>query len=327
MRVIIYLSLVVLIASAGAVSAGEGDGGYAGAFFQVPAGARPTGMGGAYLAISDDGAAPLFNPAGVANRTRPLFGSSYRVMQLDRKLGYVTFLYPVRGEAVIGGHWLYAGSGSVEARNNDGYLSGFEISQNNHQFTIIFAKRFERMFAVGANLDYLYSRMAEMSAASVGFDLGGMFYLEQLFDRDRREDLFVRDLQVGVTLRNITKKYSWNSEKYNLEHDRSALGVVQDDQVPVEFGLGISGRLFERKLLLASDLKKNEKQSADFHAGAEYYLTQEFALRTGYSDGRFTAGTGYLFQFGKAVLLIDYAFTTDKADEGSEHIFSVDVQF
>ena len=43
----------------------DARGGYAGSFFQIPAGARPTAMGGAYTAISNDGAAPLFNPAGL----------------------------------------------------------------------------------------------------------------------------------------------------------------------------------------------------------------------------------------------------------------------
>ena len=36
----------------------EADGGTAGAFLQIPTGARPTAMGGAYISISDDGAAP-----------------------------------------------------------------------------------------------------------------------------------------------------------------------------------------------------------------------------------------------------------------------------
>jgi len=50
-------------------------------------------------------------------------------------------------------------------------------------------------------------------------------------------------------------------------------------------------------------------------------------LRGGYSDKRLVAGTGYLFQIGKNALSVDYAFSTDKADEGAEHIFSFDLLF
>jgi hypothetical protein len=311
----------------GETVAGEADGGYAGAFFQVPSGARPTAMGGAYRAVSDDGAAPLFNPAGLAGLKRPLFGSSYRAMKLDRTLGYVTLAFPVQGNSAMGVHWLYAGSGSVAARDTDGDLIGLDFSQNNHQFGIVFAKRFERVFAVGINLNYLYSKLPEISAASVGFDVGAMFYINELFNREKRADFPIKDIQIGLTVRHISKKYKWNSEKWELKYSTSSVGVLQDDDVPVEIGLGAAARFLDRKLLVATDVLKNLEQDPDLHAGAEYYLSEQLALRSGFSAGRLTAGTGYMFRFGKQVLLIDYAFSTDKADEGSEHIFSIDLQF
>ncbi len=105
------------------------------------------------------------------------------------------------------------------------------------------------------------------------------------------------------------------------------MGVLQDDDVPVEIGLGAAARFLDRKLLVATDVLKNMEQDPDLHAGAEYYISEQLAFRGGFSAGRLTAGTGYMFRLGKQVLLIDYAFSTDKADEGSEHIFSIDLQF
>jgi len=311
----------------GTVYGEDGDGGYAGAFFQVPAGARPTAMGGAYLAVSNDGAAPLFNPAGLARLTRPLFGSSYRAMAQDRSLGYVTVVFPVRGESSLGAHWLFAGSGAVETRDADGYPLGRDFSQNNHQFTILFAKRFEKFVSFGANLSYLYSTMSELDANSVGFDFGLMFYMDHFFSRENRDQMAIRDIQVGLTVKHISKTYKWNSEKYNLMYTSDDLGSEQTDEVPIEFGLGTSARFLQRRLLVAADLLKSAHQGAAFHAGAEYYVSQEFALRGGFSDGRLTAGTGYLFKVSGNQLAIDYAFSTDKADEGSEHIFSLDLLF
>ncbi len=324
----LFVCLICLVAvSAAPVTGADGSGGYAGSFFQVPAGARPTAMGGAYLAVSNDGAAPLFNPAGLATLQKPLFGTSYRVMQLDRMLGYATVAFPVRGESTIGAHWLYAGSGSVEARDSDGDLLGRDIDMSNHQFSILFAKRFEDFLSVGVNLSYLYSVMPEMSANTVGFDFGVMLYIEKLFDRERRDQLPIRDLQIGLTVKHISKEYRWNNEKYERRYTTEGIGTEQTDDVPEEFGIGISGRLLDRKLLLAADMLKDQERSAEFHAGAEYYLSPEFALRGGYGDSRFAAGTGYLFKIGKHQLGIDYAFSTDKADEGSEHIFSFDLAF
>lgn len=325
-KLIIPFILVLAVSSwGGSTAAEEAEGGYAGAFLQVPVGARPTAMGGAYRAISTDGAGPLFNPAGLSTLTRPLFGSSYRALQLDRKLGYVTALFPVKNEAVLGVQWLYAGSGSVEARDADGYLQGHEISQNNHQFTILFAKKFERWLGLGVNLSYLQSYLSELDANSVGFDFGVMIYVEQLIDREKRDQLPVKDIQIGLTIKDVAKNFRWNSEQYVNKFTTGGLATEQEDEVPIEFGLGLSGRFFNRMLLLSTDLVKNKDQGPRFHAGGEYYVRPKFALRTGFSDGRFTAGTGYLFQFRNHQMVIDYAFTTDEADEGSEHIFSFDL--
>ena len=325
-RLAAILGLLTILAAG--VSGSDGDGGHAAPWLQVPIGARPTAMGGAYLAVSDDGAAPLFNPAGLARLQRPMFSSSYRVMALGRKLGYVTALSPVRGEATLGVHWLYAGSGSVEARDSDGYLAGHDISMNSHQFAIVFAKRFERYFSLGVNLNYIRSRMSELDANAVGFDFGLMVYVEQLYSRERRDLLPVRDIQIGITLKNFSKTLRWVSDKYDLKYSTSGdIGSIQDDKVPVELGLGVSARFFDRKLLTAIDLKKNNKQSLFLHAGAEYFVRPEFMLRAGYSDGRLAAGTGYIFQVGGNSMAIEYDFSTDKADEGSEHIFSFDLLF
>ena len=306
--------------------AADGDGGYAGSYFQIPIGARPTAMGGAYIGLSDDGAGPLFNPAGMATQKNYLFATSYRVLQLDRKLGYVSFIMPTREKSVLGFNWHYYGSGSVERRNSDGNLSGGEISYNSHAVSVLFAKQFEEYMSLGIRAAYLHSTFAEMAAFSVGIDFGAMFYLSNLIDRDLRDEKAVQDIRVGVVLKNLAATYRWNSDDYNEVYGGD-LGVEQDDDVPIEIGLGGSARFFQRKLVLAADIYKNVEQNARLHTGAEYFLTPEFALRGGYSDRRFTAGTGYIFKFSNQVLAIDYAFASGRVDEGSEHIFSFDVLF
>jgi len=321
--------LVILVALLGSsLPAAEGDGGYAGAFFQIPIGARPTALGGAYLAISDDGAGPLFNPAGLADLKRPLFASSYRMLSLDRTLGYVTLIFPAKGESAIGVNWLYAGSGDITVRDQRGIDLGRQLSYNSHVFSALFAKKFEDYLSVGINAKYLHATFAEMTAFTVSFDFGFMLYINQFFSRETRDLLPVQDIRVGLTVKHLAAEYSWNNRNYITQYrDPAALSTDQDDAVPLEIGLGSSARFFERKLLVAVDVRKNKKQDPFFHAGAEYLVSPEFAIRGGFSDGRFTAGTGYIFDVANHVLAIDYAFSTDKVDEGSEHIFSLDILF
>lgn len=309
------------------VSAGEGDGGYAGSFLSVPIGARPVGMGGAYIAVANDGAGAFYNPAGVANIKQSILATSYRTMDFDRKLGYVSFITPTQGNSALGFNWLYAGSGSVEARNTDGDPLGYDISENNHAVSAVFAKRFEKLFAVGFRGTYLHTEFADMSAYSVKFDLGVMLYLSQLFDREVRDLMFVQDLQAGLVVRNLGAVYRWNNEDYFAAHSYDIFGSDHEDKVPLEVGLGGSGRFLQRKLLLASDALIVQHQGLKLHAGAEYFVKPEFSIRTGYADESFTAGAGFIFKLGEKNLALDYAFSTDRVGEGSEHIFSFDLLF
>ena len=321
---IIAAFMAVLLA--GAAVAEDGDGGYAGAFFQIPIGARPTAMGGAYMAVSDDGAGVLYNPAGLSSIRRPIFGTSYRLMKLDRQVGYAALLFPAKGQSTIGASWLYAGAGDVEGRDNDGALTGNTFSMNNHAFSLLFAKRMIPLLSAGMKASYLHSLFAEMTAYSVAFDLGVMFYLDELVDRERRDLMPVQDIRVGLAVKHIESKYIWNNEDYQARYvESSRFGSEQQDKVPTEFGLGVSARFFERKLLAAADVRKNTEQGLAFHGGLEYMVRRDVAFRGGYCDGRFTAGTGYIFKMGDHALAIDYAFSTDRADEGSEHIFSLDL--
>jgi hypothetical protein len=176
-------------------------------------------------------------------------------------------------------------------------------------------------------MSYLYSRFAEMSASSVGFDVGSMFYLSQFFDREKRETMAIQDIQAGVVVRRIESRYRWNNEDYLFEHVGAEISNEQEDKVPLEGGVGVSARFLQKKLLLATDFIMKEKIGPRFHGGGEYLITPQFALRAGYSDGSITAGTGYVFKVKERNFAIDYAFSTDKADEGLEHLFSIDLQF
>ena len=323
----LIIAVVIPLIVLGSALAGDGDGGYSGAFLQVPIGARPTAMGGAYTAVSNDGAGVRFNPSGLVTLKNLMLATSYRVMKLDRSLGYASLLIPTEGEAVLGFGWLYAGSGSVVARDGDGYALDHEISQNNHEFSVVFAKRFEKWISLGTKLNYYHLTMPEISASSIGFDMGAMLYIDQLIDREKRVTLPLQDMQIGLTVKHISVKFPWNSQEYNAAHTGDANGYEQKDEVPWEIGLGVSTRMFKRQLLLATDLVKNSKQGAEFHGGVEYSPRTDVAVRGGFSDGRLTAGAGYILQLGGQVLAIDYAFSTDRADEGSEHIFSFDLLF
>lgn len=325
MKKLFYILIIVLINWSIVIA--DGNGGYAASFLQVPIGARPTALGGAYTAIANDGAGPLYNPAGIGGINKKIFSTSYRSMKLDRQLGYINYIHPYLGYSVIGIEWLYASSGSVEARNNDGDLLGFDLTQNNHIFSIYFARSVTQFLSIGFKTSYFYSSFVEMTVSSIIVDAGVMFYYNGLIDREAQELSFVQDIQVGLVLRNLGGNLKWSNENYVNIHTTNGFSVIDENNIPTEFTLGVSAKLFEKKLLVAFDLLKIEHQSLYLNFGTEYKLVPDFSIRTGLNDGRLTAGTGYAFRLGESDLMVDYAYSSDKADEGSEHIFSFGYMF
>jgi hypothetical protein len=320
MKKIIIILAAICIGGAGALRADSEDGGYAGAFLKIPVDARPAGMGGAYVAISDDPAGQLHNPAGIQSRREYFFSSSYRAMKLDRQLGFVSLVLPTRLESTLGLSWLYAGYGEVEARNTSGYATGEVISSDEHAFAVSFAKRFTPVFAAGSKVNFYYKQHADLKASSVGINLGAMFYIDSVFRFGTMEGKPFTDLTAGAVISNIAAKYPWDTEGEGLTASRT-------DDFPMRFAVGVSARTFKKKLLLALDLDKNGEQSMAFRTGGEYNHKDLVKLRSGINDGVFTAGAGFKFDLEQFGIEINYAFSAAKVNEGEDHVFTLDITF
>jgi len=335
---IFFSGLIVLLLCSAIVFAD--DAGYNGVFLRIPVDARATGMGGANLAVPSDGFSQLHNPAGIESITANNFTSSYRAMDLGRKLGFLSIGFPARGESALGFSWLYAGYGEVERRDNSGFLTGSTISSEEHVFGISFAKRFVPFLALGTKINYLHKNLGDLKANSVGINIGGMLFIDSLLGYRHGEDRLISDLTAGLVINNMAAKYNWESTG-------AGLAATKTDDFPLEFGLGVSARTLQRKLLVAADMdiliksmdkpviNEDETQSitnessteAVFHFGGQYSVNDKLMIRTGLDDGTITAGAGFNFAFEKTFLAINYAFSGNRAGEGDDHIFSFEITF
>src|SRR5689334_13461173 len=127
-RGITALAAVFLLFSSSTLVASAGSQGAS--FLQIPVGAGPAAMGGAYSALAADAYAPVWNPAGLGflNSTQ-LAGQhlSYLESINYEHIGFVTPLglsdgLPRYGS--IGVTAQYLGSGTIPGRNEDGVFSG-----------------------------------------------------------------------------------------------------------------------------------------------------------------------------------------------------------
>ncbi|AZR74436.1 hypothetical protein BBF96_14200 [Anoxybacter fermentans] len=257
------LILTILLMLAGPVFAEVTD-------YQV--GARPIGMGGAFVGLADDANAAYWNPAGLILIDGLSLTSMHANMfgMTDLTLNYYAIGYPVNG--------LGFGLNLIEER---GQLYEYDLGTNEYVIRragISLAHSFFNNLSVGATVNQYNFTTNIDRKNGMAFDLG------LLYSGD---------------------KYSFGAVARNIYSN------VPGDELDAMYQLGVSWNPGFLPLTLAADLsiKKDisdlNKIVVGYHLGMEYTLMEKIQLRSGYNNGNLSGGFGLNyngFQF-------DYAYT------------------
>jgi len=336
---ILLSALMLLLCTSVASGATRG----AGAFLKIGVGARAVGIGGAFTAVSDDGTAFYWNPAGLSLvRKREISAMYSALFGVSPPLaGYhsVSFLQPLAtGEASVSLGWirlsiddiprypeLQGGREGGPSRWRDPGLQGDGVpsghfSDREDAFYFSFAKmnRFNldlgwQYFVlpleipIGLNLKYIRYQLGGSSAQGIGLDLGGMvrFGADDMFDVE-----YLGDVSVGVSVQDVANTaIIWDTK--------------HQDEIPYNFRMGIAyiqpippagGRLI---LSWERDAGIGKRK----RIGAEYVYRNTLALRGGYNGSGLTAGVGLAFRSFR----FDYAILSHEL--GAIHRLSGAVRF
>ncbi|MBD3348331.1 MAG: hypothetical protein GF400_03925 [Candidatus Eisenbacteria bacterium] len=239
-------------------------------FAETEVGARPMGMGGAFVAVADDVTALHWNPAGLANLEGvQLFGmrtSVYSVDGLSEDSAMAVYGDGCRGFAA---GWMR--TGAEDLYNEDVIL-----------------------FGVGTTLppDGLSAGFSikRLSIQAPGYE----YYNDPAFDGDG-DSAYTGDLgllyrrgswSAGATYRNIG------------EPELQLLSTTEDpDPVVSEFRLGGS-YLFREVMLMTAEWRVPREvpsyyeRKSSFNLGTEVWFYEVVALRAGMNRDRITAGLG-----------------------------------
>jgi len=284
-------------------------GKYAGEFLSIGVGGRPLGMGGAYVAISNDVTAGYYNPAGLAQLNYPeislMHDSRYaNLINYD----YAGFAIPFNNDMSFGLSIMRLGiDGIPDTRNaavgnivdptdpnfrlNTDLITSF--SDQDWAFYLTFAKKQTEDFSWGANVKIIYRSIAEYSAYGIGFDAGAMY---KVFDK----------FTVGANIQDVTTTIvAWSTGLNELITPTLKVGGAY--QVNFLGGiitpaLDVDIRFENRKYAAEAYIGP---VSFDGHFGFEYNFRNIFAVRAGYNDVKqFTVGAGIKLP----KLNIDYSF-------------------
>ena len=250
-------------------------GGAVAAFNDIGVGARPLGMGGAFVALADDGNAANYNAAGLGY----INAAHLSMTTAQRFRGLINYNH-------IGGVLPLGSVGSFGA--SIGILSEDSEVYKEQTITVSYGRTFLHRFAFGLNLKSLSTRFdennesvsahlknnsqffAHTSAADVSFDLGMManpidaltlgFSAENLLPAnvsisELGEDIVPRNIRVGLAYRLATIAATTKQEALR-EVLKSGLGLFE-----IAFRYG----------------------NRHIHTGAELWLNKMIGVRAGYS--------------------------------------------
>lgn len=319
----IHIGLILLMGFCSIAMAGGNSGGQPGNFRDLALGGRPSAMGGAYCAVATGGIGHLYNPAGAAQSRRRDVSFSYRVMKLDRRLGWANLTLPAREYSALSISWLFTGTAKLESRDQQGnIIAGEDFSSSENMLGFNFAKQFSRILILGGKAYYLQHSIAGISAYTVGIDVGGLARIDM---KSTAVAEYLPLIQTGLSVENIGASYRWTTNEFwqGRGYDR---GASIDEKIPTTFR---GGTAFIRpgRYLLAIDAEINTLSRFRTHVGGEYLFYKMMALRAGLDDSRPTFGLGLTKELKRFVATIDISYLTDKVGEGDDFMVSFDFVF
>lgn len=301
----IKLTVIILLLIPAMVFAGMSGA----AFLKIPPGARPVGMGGAYIAVSGDINSLYYNPAGIGTLSKPQIGAMHTEWVTDIKYEFAAGAFNLR-EGVLGISATLLTMGKMEGRGaNRQVTNDFTAYDFAMQFS--YAKSLSNKNLVGGSLKFIRQKIADETANGIAVDVGLQRKLSE-------------NLNLGITLRNLGPKMKFIAEGYNL---------------PLTLGIGTGLTIGGITLALDTNyeiIDRNVKLSF----GTEYLPVQFLSLRGGYcftalpnaaqskNSGPFEFKEGLGGGVGINVLSynLDYAIVP-YSDLGTTHRISLVVDF
>jgi hypothetical protein len=300
-------------------------------------GARPAGMGNAFVAIADDSNSIHWNPAGMVQLPRMELSAFFGPL-LNGKEYYMSgsFVMPSFEQTAIGLSLvtLYHDTGNAVTRAYENtYIASFATPMN-----------IEKTVSIGMNLKFLqYDSQAtatipstgqtiEAKAGTVGIDLGGLYQVLL--------PSYGKKVNFGFLAQDLDTVLRWQSGVEERVPLLLQVGVAYFPEENLAFALdysffddpNISGRPLDTPLLdptTGKTINTLEPQEYRPHVGIEgWFFNSHLGLRTGYTGfattaDRFTAGVSYKQDWYG----VDYGYMGHAEHLGDSHRVSGHVDF
>ena len=291
--------------------------GYSGSFLRMGTSARSLAMGSGFTAEIDQGFTSYHNPAGVAFLDKRQLGFSYHALNLDRRLMMSSISTGLPPTAGMGVAWVSSGVDNIQGRSTAGSKTQV-LSTSEDALLISFAQRITPWLALGINVKVLNHQLpmneSQLAGKGTGFDVGFMVLPDE-------------KLHFAFVIQDLNTNYQWNTgDVFEGE------GRVYKESFPTMYRLGTTF-IFQR-IYFTGDIgviaHQDDILGATIRFGGEYRLEENYFIRAGFGNNRFSLGAGLNFTFLKLNdAFFDYAVVVEphSVSQGMIHVFTYAFNF
>ena len=308
-----YLTIIITISLG--ISADYAS--YSGAFLRMGTSARSLAMGSGFTAEIDQGFTSYHNPAGVAFLNKRQLGFSYHALNLDRRLMMSSISTGLPPTAGMGVAWVSSGVDNIQGRSTAGSKTQV-LSTSEDALYISFAQRITPWLALGINVKVLNHQLpmneSQLAGKGTGFDVGFMVLPEE-------------NLHFAFVIQDLNTNYQWNTgDVFEGE------GRVYKESFPAMYRLGTTFTF--QRIYFTGDIgvvaHQDDILGATIRFGGEYRMEENYFIRAGFGNNRFSLGAGLNFTFLKLNdAFFDYAVVVEphSVSQGMIHVFTYAFNF
>jgi len=308
---------LIIIITSSSFSIAADYAGYSGSFLRMGTSARSLAMGSGFTAEIDQGFTAYHNPAGVAFLNKKQLGFSYHALNLDRRLmmsSISTGLPPIAGMGVA---WVSSGVDNIQGRSTAGSKTQV-LSTSEDAIFISFAQRITPWLALGINVKILSHQLpmneSQLAGKGTGFDIGFMVLPEE-------------KLRFAFMIQDLNTNYQWNTGQV-FEGE----GRVYKESFPTMYRLGTTFTF--QRIYFVGDIgvvaNQDEILGMTMRFGGEYHISENYFIRGGFGNSRYSLGAGLNFTFlNLNDAFFDYAVVIEpySGSQGMIHVFTYAFNF
>lgn len=291
-----FASWIVLALAPHAALAAAGETGFAS--LKLGVGARPMGMGSAYVALVDDPTATYWNPAGLAAVRSTQITAMHNEWIQDFRQEYAAVAAPL-GKGTLGFAFSGFYTSELEGRDEVGNVT-HNFGFNDITMTAGYGRSLAPGLDAGLAVRYLREMIDDQDGATFAADLGARYRVKET------------GLSFGAAAQNFGGKPKLVDQSFKLPATLR-LGAAWSKPIAALHSTGT----------LTTEIRKARAEDARFHVGGELSYKDRLALRVGGKFGYDAEDVSFGIGLTQSKLRFDYALVPLSSDLGTAHFFSL----